>query len=407
MIILVVLLASCAEKREAAVSSLPPVSPPTSSVSAEIPPQIQETSPEIVREQVSRVFLEENTDATDGGVERLIAKMEAGGQPFYRTADEPDGLITADDVVLLKINSQWAERGGTNTDLILAVAKIVAAHPEGFVGEIVVADNGQAQFGSNGTGGSLDWAKPNSANRDQSALDVVNMLKAEGLRISGYLWDSITMNRVDEFSSSDMNDGFVVEDGVLSAGLEISYPKFTTEYGSRISFKNGVWQETEATYQSEKLKVINMPVLKSHGIYHVTGAVKSYMGVAASRLTGNRPHNSVGSGGMGALMAGTRAPVLNIMDMIWLGAGGRGPGSPYDTALPRRAIAAGTDPVALDFWAAQNILLPELPESRAGKSDPAGDAPGSFGHWLRLSAGEMESAGLSAIMDKKKILLIK
>ena len=30
----------------------------------------------------------------------------------------PDGLFAADDTILLKINYQWDERGGTNTDLV-------------------------------------------------------------------------------------------------------------------------------------------------------------------------------------------------------------------------------------------------------------------------------------------------
>ena len=200
--------------------------------------------------------------------------------------------------------------------------------------------------------------------------------------------------------------GFVVEDGVLDTGAQISYPKFTTRYGTRISFQRGIWNEASGEYESDKLKVINMPVLKSHSIYHVTGAVKNYMGVVANRLTGFRPHNSVGSGGMGSVMAGTRMPALNIMDMIWVGAN-RGPGSTYDSAAEVKAIAASIDPVALDYWATKNILLPELTGANAESSNPDSNLEGSFGHWLKLSAAEIERKGQRASLESEEILLIE
>ena len=198
----------------------------------------------------------------------------------------------------------------------------------------------------------------------------------------------------------------MVEDGVLDTGVQISYPKFTTQYGTQISFKRGIWDETSGAFESDRLKVINMPVLKSHGIYHVTGAVKSYMGVVANRLTGFRPHNSVGSGGMGSVMAETRMPALNIMDMIWVGAD-KGPGATYDSAVGIKAIAASVDPAALDYWAAKNILLPELTGSLAKNSDPDSEHEGGFGYWLKLSADEIEKWGLRAAPASNEILLIE
>ena len=412
VIILIMLLASCGEKQHSPVSELPPssqalsapdISEPSESDTA--PATQDEPAPKILQEDKSYIFLERNTDATDGGVARLIEKMATEGLPFYKTALATNGMIATDDVVLLKINCQWAERGGTNTDLIRAVAEMIAAHPEGFTGEIIIADNGQGQYGTNGRGGSLDWSQPNSALQDQSTMDVVKQLQGQ-MHISGYLWDDITMNRVSEFSEGDLTDGFVIEDGILKTGLEISYPKFTTLYGTQVSFKRGIWDDATETYYPDKLNVINMPVLKSHGIYHVTGAVKSYMGVVASRLTGQRPHNSVDSGGMGTLMANTRMPVLNIIDMIWVGAG-RGPGATYDSAVSVNAIAASTDPAALDYWAAKNILLPELSESMRANSSPDSNTPRSFGYWLRLSATEIEKAGFRAALDENEILMLE
>jgi hypothetical protein len=329
-------------------------------------------------------------------MQRLIALMENNGAPLYRTAATPQGLLAADDVIIIKINCQWAERGGTNTDLLEKMIQAIAAHPEGFIGEVIVADNGQAQYGTNGTGGSLEWENTNSLDRQLSALGVVNALKGQ-MKVSGSLWDSFTMNSVGEFSEGDMSDGFVIENEKRSTGIVVSYPKFTTEYGTHVSFSKGVWDAATGSYNSERLKIINMPVLKVHGGYQVTGAVKAYMGTTASKLTGQASHGSVGSGGMGTQLAHTRMPALNVMDMIWVGVR-RGPGTRYDEADAGNMIAASTDPVAIDWWCARNVLIPMVDESGggAGRLDPDSTDSGTFGRWLALSANELTGAGLKA-----------
>jgi uncharacterized protein (DUF362 family) len=61
---------------------------------------------------------------------------------------------------------------------------------------------------------------------------------------------------------------------------------------------------------------------------------------------------------MGTEMVDTRYPVLNILDAIWVNANpGRGPGTSYNAATKTGIIAASADPVALDYWAAKNILV--------------------------------------------------
>jgi len=355
----------------------------------------------------SLVFVE-SSDGTDDGMVRLIESMANHGQYFYQTADHPNGMISSNDVVLLQINAQWAERGGTNTDLISAVVRAILDHPEGFTGEIVIADNGQAQFGSGGRGGSLDWENANSACRQQSTLDVILAYQALGYRVTGSLWDEFTRVQVEEFYTGDKQDGFVVENYIRHTGLEISYPKFTTEFGTHISFREGIWNPETNTYDSDRLVVINMPVLKSHMLFQQTGAVKGYMGVVSDRLTQTRSHHSVGTGGMGTMMAHTRMPVLNIMDMIWV-APDRGPAAPFNRAVEINLIATSIDPVAIDVWTTRHVLIPEaerLPGGRAVAMNPAGTEPGTFGHWLRLSLNEMLDAGYNFTMDENEILAI-
>ena len=380
------------------------------------------------------VFVE-NSDGTDDGVFRLINSMRSRGIEFYKTGSNPSGLIAPCDVVLLQINCQWSERGGTNTDLINAVIDAIAAHPDGFTGEIIIADNGQAQFGSEGFGGALDWKNANSKNKDQSVMDVIRASQKRGLHVTGVLWDSFTEVQVNEFDSGDFTDGFVVEDGKHESGIVITYPKFTTEYGTHVSFKRGVWNPDAKEYDSGEgiLKIINMPVLKSHALYHVTGAVKGYMGTTSDKLTqtpgqdprfGGLAHQSIGNGGMGTQMVHTRMPILNLMDMIWIGVE-KGPAVGYadkaddadedkppslakmttSPAVGVNKIAASLDPFALDVWATRNVLMVEAEKlgKPTAQMDPTGDTKGTFGYWLRLSQKEVHKAGIPATIDEADI----
>lgn len=343
------------------------------------------------------IYLKENTDATDNGVARLLA----GIQPSFYT------LFGANDVVLIKINSQWAERGGTNTDLLKALIQYLIDRPGGFTGEVIIADNGQGMFGSERRGGRLDWPNTNSKDRTQSAQNVADYFDRQGFKVSGVLWDTMTRNRVNEFENNDMADGFVVEDGALSTGIVISYAKFTTKYGTRVSFKKGVWEN--GAYNSGRLKVINAPVLKSHGQYQVTGAMKSYMGTPSNSLTNMAPHNSVGRGGMGTLMARTRFPTLNILDMIYVTPNG-GPSAPYNMAVQKNMIAASTDPVALDYWASKNVLMPTATAAgsrRVSSMSPDSNEPGSFGYWLKLAARELQNAGYPVTLEENRIRVVR
>ena len=356
----------------------------------------------------SMIFVE-NSNGTDDGIRRLINSMQSNGISLYQSPAAPAGLIAPNDVVILKINAQWAERGGTNTDLLRNVIQALLDHPGGFSGEIIVADNGQAQFGSERRGGSLYWANANSANRDQSTMDVIRYFQSRGHRVTGSLWDEFTLIQVDEFSAGDNRDGFVIEGFMSSTGFEVSYPKFTTEFGTMVSFREGLWNAGTRSYDSGRLKMINMPVLKSHGLFQVTAAVKNYMGVPSARLTGMRPHNMVGRGSMGTMLVETRLPVLNILDMIWI-APDQGPASPYSRAVQKNLIAASLDPVALDYWAAKYILMPEAenrPGGRAPSMNPDGTEPGTFGHWLRLSMNELHNAGIWATMDESQMRIFR
>jgi hypothetical protein len=340
----------------------------------------------------SDLFVVTGTHGNDGGIRALIALMTEQGTVFYRSdeagrAGGPAGLIAINDVVLIKINAQWDQRGGTNTDLLRCLIQAIVDHPDGFTGEIIVADNGQGQFGPR---------------------DVVNSFAADH-RVSAYLWDTITRKRVAEYDEGDAENGYVLaETKSPTTGALAAYPKFRSAHGTYVSFKHGIWDPDRQTYDSDRLKLINVPILKPHAIFGVTGCIKHYMGVTSDRLTtsaGSRAHDSVGVGGMGTEIAETRFPTLNLVDAIWVSlTPGNGPQVYYNDATGVNVIAASTDPVAMDYWAAKYILVQgarERGRSNVASLDP--DSGRSFSRWLRLSMDEIVAAGYQATVDEARM----
>jgi len=363
----------------------------------------------------SNIFAIEGTNGNDEGFKQLLTLMSEKNFKFFRSSKKTkfsgsEGLIDSEDVIILKINSQWDERGGTNTDLIKSLIVEIAEHPDGFRGEVVIADNGQAQYGSTGHGGSLDYQNNNAQDLNQSMNSIVKLFDKR-LRVSSYLWDSITEKIVGEYFDGNEEDGYVVSTRVNPlTNVLVSYPKFRTIYGSKISFKYGVWDPEKNEYNSNRLKIINIPVLKCHFIFGVTGALKHYMGVPSDKISaklGYRIHSTVGRGGMGTLMANTRVPVLNILDAIYVNAKpGTGPKTTYSNAINAKIIAASSDPVALDYWASKNILC-ELAKKHynidTSSINPDNYLKGSFGSWLKLAANELNENGIPVTHNESNI----
>jgi hypothetical protein len=114
----------------------------------------------------SDLFYVQNATGLEGNldlaVNTLLDLMASQELQFYKNASTPDGLIGSDDVVILKMNGQWDYRGGTNTDLIKSMINTIVSHPDGFAGEVVIADNGQGI-------GNLDRRSSNAYLHNQSA----------------------------------------------------------------------------------------------------------------------------------------------------------------------------------------------------------------------------------------------
>jgi hypothetical protein len=343
------------------------------------------------------------------GLDLLITQMGHEGLKFYRSdvvtmESGPDGLIAADDVIVIKINYQWSERGGTNTDVLRGLIRRIVDHPDTFTGEIVVCEN--AQFAS--TSG-FDRPNNNAQDTSLSPHEVVVYFQTLGYTVSHYDWTALRYIGVGEYSDGDWNDGYVVHDYDAQLGGRVSYPKFKTSHGTSISTRFGLWNPLDGGYNRERLKFINVPVLKSHhSTYGVTACVKNYMGVVTGALSTNS-HSAIGNGILGALMGEIQVADLNILDCIWINANPySGPATSYAGATRRDELVASVDPVAADLWSTKNILIPAFldngynPPWPYPSADP--DNPSSaFRNYLDNSMDYILAAGYDATNDESQI----
>ena len=125
--------------------------------------------------------------------------MGSRGLKFYRSEQEteisgPQGLIEADDVVLVKVNAQWKYRGCTNSDLIRGLIQRLLDHPDGFSGEVVIFENGQGRGSLNCDTSAAygdDLVRANANDESHSFLYLVNTVFRDYENVSSYLLDPI------------------------------------------------------------------------------------------------------------------------------------------------------------------------------------------------------------------------
>lgn len=335
----------------------------------------------------------------------VTALMGSQGLKLYLTDDPtptggPAGLLAREDVIVIKINYQWSERGGTNTDLLRGVIRAIVDHPQGFIGEIVVAEN--AQFRSVD---GFDRSANNAQDPTQSPHDVVADFQDLGYNVSLFDWTVIRYTAVDEYATGDSNDGYVVYPWNDQINGAVSYPKFQSALGTYISLRHGIWDPVGQTYDRQRLEFLNIPVLKSHSGYGVTANVKDYMGVVTRELSTNS-HSAIRYGLLGAHLGEIGLATLNILDAIWINAKpGDGPATGYDEATRRDELLVSTDPVAADLWATMNILVPAFEDNGFTswpKADPE-DPSSNFRVYLDNSAYFIAAAGYPVTNDPNRI----
>ena len=316
-------------------------------------------------------------------------------------------LFGAEDVVILKPNLQWYNQGAPN---IAAMDRLVTRIMEmkgGFQGEVVLAENihrGPRPWERAG------WAVPFVRNSDLPGVANYNGLAAELKRKYG---DRFSVCHLINIASGGGRvcapadgPGYVLCDGTggvpllaLDNGLQgvnrrevvMSYPILKTDRGTLVDYRWGVWEK--GAYTGQAVKFVNCAALNHHSVYcGVTSAVKNFLGVSdlsggpdptnGGRLTGNfhnfhsfpftgdkkGPVPGMLGAEVGHFLKTVRRPFLNITTAEYCGLVDR-------IGLPvarTRAMAASTDPVALDFHTAKYILFVN---SRISAHDP--EDPGS------------------------------
>jgi hypothetical protein len=327
----------------------------------------------------------------DAGIEAMAALMDRQGSPFFRTASTPDGLVASDSIVVIKINQQWVGAGeesglgrlSTSTDLIKGLVWRILNHPEGFVGEVVLAENIQ-----NENPGYASRTPANAQDQNQSLMDVITVFQNLGQPVSLQDWTNLNNYLLlggnlgpepatSEYIYGNMDDGYVLLNGSdnppgLTDGY--SYPKFLTAAGHYVSMRHGLWDAGASTYHPDRVVLINMPVLKKHEMAGATAAWKNLIGfITCEGTNGSRFPDWFGMhayfwgfedasnlyGLVGRHISLIRKPDLNIVDAIWV-ANYNNWGS--KSAVRCNVVLASRDPFAVDWYASEYILRPVVPE---------------------------------------------
>jgi len=331
---------------------------------------------------------------SDPAIDTILAMMEANGTSLYRTVEQPDGVVDADNVVVIKGNFQWTSRNTTSTDRIKGLIWRIMQHPDGFSGEIIVCDNTQNQ----GTG--INHSDNNSEDENQSIIDVVNTFHAKGYPVYVmdwvYIWDVIAA----EYSEGDYSDGYIYE-----SDTRISYPKFRTPSGNHfVSLRYGVWDSLSIQYDSSRLCLIDMPVPKQHAMAGATVAVKNWIGVLTTAYRDRRyggwngMHYTYfwGSYALVARLMAVTYPRLVIVDAAWLS--GTNP-NVLTSLTNAQILLASTDPVAVSWYVAKYALTPVA--DNPSWTNPDGNMYGvTLDRWTTFMA---DSAGLPCTKDSSKI----
>jgi hypothetical protein len=343
----------------------------------------------------------------DDGVDALVNLMESKETHFYQTALHPNGIVGADDVVVIKINNQWGGNGSgdgagrmaTNTDVLKGLIWRILQHPDGFSGEVVVAENTQPI-----APGDWDDYPANAEDPDQCILDVISAFQSLGYAVSDYNWTDLNDARISggsiadsgypdgEYINGDTSDAYILlEDPAGDAMGELSYPKFRTAGGNYVSMRYGVWNGSN--YDSERLTFINLPVLKRHGWSGATIAWKNLIGfISTDGYSGpNRygtwddMHNIYFWGSYGLLgreIALICSPDLHLVDAIWVAYEGNNGGD----AARQDVLLASTDPFAVDWYASEHVLCP-----LTGRQDTSAARGGTFRNTTRSNQNAAKS----------------
>ncbi len=366
-----------------------------------------------------------------------------------------ENLVGQDDIVILKVNSQWWNQGMTNTDFLFHFITAILNRP-GFQGEIILADNHQARV-PNSRGWTTD-----KRNGRFNYNELIAFFQDKGYpNVTKYHWHPAGPNPTPlQFDGSGNNvvthpeegDGYVwPEDQFYQSPYGnktlLSYPIFTSAYSQvTIDMKNGAY--ARGTYTGQPIKFFNVSAINHHSGYAgVTASIKNLMGVVdmscgypAPLPPGTFNTHHVGAtplfkwlakfkndlkhipgfygiylhpevfrfrytgGVLGAWMRKIRRPDLNIITGIRVGWGSR---TDPNQAVSMNVLTASTDPVALDYWTAKHVLLAATIQANAPnkyvKLNNPDDHQGPFFRFLqeaqREIGGNLQESSIKIVGD--------
>jgi len=377
-----------------------------------------------------------NKPTNDNGVSIIYeAKNGTPEQNVKKVIEMMGGIETIigkEDIVILKPNAQWWNQGTTNTDAMRGFIDLVLAIPN-FKGELIIADN--HQFYSWKHGANIRGWSTQKRNGRFNLNELIDYFQKRGYRnVTKYSWISSEICSADIHPENQVQycfaktrrklfekHGRVVEspangDGYVWTDIEyrydgkktkMTYPIFTSEYSkTTIDFKNGAWRGGK--YTGQPVKFINFAGLNHHSKYAgVTSSVKNYLGCVdmSCGYIGTKPAGYVNfhfigvpglGGAVGTFINTIRKADLNIITAELVGYSSR---TDLDRAARTKTMIASTDPVALDYYGAKQILYP-LGGPVASLNDPD-NKKGPFRQYLNLCAeqgiGTLEENKMKAI----------
>ncbi|MDY6895461.1 MAG: DUF362 domain-containing protein, partial [Thermotogota bacterium] len=309
-------------------------------------------------------------------------------------------LIDPTDIVVLKPNAQWWSQGMTNTNAMKEFINKILAMP-GFAGEIIVAENHHYHDDN-----SRGWTTANR-NGDFNLNELVQFFQDKGYwNVTKYHWHDGGPSQPNMHGGAENagvvqgpweGDGYVWrKDLVYTSGsgrkAMMNYPVFTSSHsGITVDLKNGPWKNGK--YLDSGIKLINFSALNHHSAWAgVTASIKNYLGIVDLtcgyrgikpqgfynlHFVGNRSESPLpwriqkilarlgvyhmphfDGGAVGYFMRHVRIADLNIITADWVGWGSR---TDPELGIQAKTLLASTDPVALDYHAAKNVLMPLTP----------------------------------------------
>lgn len=320
------------------------------------------------------------------GVDRVLEILRDKGTPLlHTTASHPmggtGGIVRPDDVVVIKVNGISEFIGSTNTDILGGLVARILDHPDGFEGEVALVD--KYFFYRLPTRGT-------DANAEIRAQNFDFVATALGEQVATPDFFGLVGTAL-PYEPDPWKDGYVDLMTLFPeepAFAYLSYPRFTTARGTHIDLRRGVYEGGEF---HDRLRFIDVPVLKHHGWMGMTAALKNLFGILnIGTILGTffgipgvwdrwlETHHQIHSNGLfGRFMRHIRHPDLTLLDaMHILNQPPFGPiysrSTPTDAWKTAATLVASSSPVAVDHAAAAEIMYPtpvRTPCSSVGKQN--------------------------------------